>query len=83
MILSYVNFGLSSFFWVHSIVLNLTVYVRNIISLQPPPLKKGENPMYSILLVKNSILAYISLKIANLGEIGNYDVILTSYTVYL
>ena len=30
-------------------------------------------------LPKNSILGYISLKIANLGIIGNYDAIVTSY----
>ena len=32
---------------------------------------------------ENSILAYISLKIAKLGKIGNYDVIVTAYTEYL
>ena len=36
-----------------------------------------------LFLTKNSVLAYISLKIAKLGKIRNYDVIVTSYTGYL
>ena len=31
--------------------------------------------VFRTFLAKNSILAYISLKIGNLGKIGNYDVI--------
>ena len=43
----------------------------------------SEIPMFRTFLAKNSILAYISLKIAKLGKIGNYDVIATPYTRYL
>ena len=55
-------------------MVQVTVYARNIISL-----------FYKqrTFLAKNSILAYISLKIAKLGKIGNDDVIVTSYTGYL
>ena len=35
---------------------------------------------FRTFLVKNSILAYISLKIDKLRKIGNYVVIVTSYT---
>ena len=38
------------------------------------------NILYLDFLAKNSILAYISLKIGNLGKIGNYDVIVMLYT---
>ena len=43
----------------------------------------GEILIFRTFLAKNSILAYISLKIAKLGKLGNYDVIVTSYTAYL
>ena len=43
----------------------------------------GEILISITCLAKNSILAYISLKIAKFGKIGNYDVIVTSYTGYL
>ena len=44
---------------------------------------KKRRPILRIFLEKNSIVAYIELKIAKLGKVGNYDVIVTSYTGYL
>ena len=43
----------------------------------------GEIPIFRNFLVKNSILAEISLKIPKLGEIANHDGIVTSNTGYL
>ena len=63
-------------------VLNLTVYVRNIISFFYKQ-KPKEIPIFRTFLAKNSILAYMSLKIAKLSKLGNYDVIVRSYTGYL
>ena len=45
--------------------------------------KSGEILIFRTFLAKNSILAYISLKIAKLGKIGNYYVIVMSYVWYL
>ena len=63
-------------------VLNVTVLLEtsflSFISKKP-----SEIPIFRTFLAKNSILAYISLKIAKLGKIGNYDVIVTSYMGYL
>ena len=67
--------------FLHSMVLNLTVYVRNIISSFISKEKKGEILIFRTILAKN--VAYISLKIAKLGKIDNYDVIVTSYSGYL
>ena len=44
--------------------------------------KSGEMPISRTFLAENSILTYISMKIAKLGKIGNYDVIVTLYTRY-
>ena len=65
-------------------VLNRTVYVRNIISFfYNQKIKTGEIPIFRTFQMKNSILTFISLKIAKLGKIGNCDVIVTSYMRYL
>ena len=70
--------------YLQSMVLNLTVYVRNIISFSYKQKEKnGEITIFRIFLAKNLILAYISLKTTKLGKIGNYDVIVLSYTGYL
>ena len=49
-------------------VLNLTVYVRNIISFVYKQKKKKKKPeilIFRTFLAKKSVLAYILLKIAN------------------
>ena len=60
--------------------LNLTLYVRNIIFFFYKQKQTGEIPIFTTFLAKNSILAYISLKMAKLNKIGNYGVIVPSYT---
>ena len=62
-------------------VLNLTLYVILIFFFYKQ--NPGEIPIFRTFLAKNSILAYISLKISKLGKIGNYDVIVMSFTGYL
>ena len=59
-------------------VLNPTVYVKNVTSFYNIK-KNGEIPRSRTFLAKILLLAYISLKIGNLGKIDNYDVIVTSY----
>ena len=67
--------------YLHSMVLNLTVSVINIIPFFYKQ-KPGEIPVFRIVLAKNYILTYISLKIFKFGKIGNYDATETSYTGY-
>ena len=45
--------------------------------------KKLGEIICSTFVAKTSILAYILLKTTKMGQIGNYDVIVTSYTEYL
>ena len=68
--------------YLQSVVLNVTVYVQNIISFFYKQ-KTGEILIFRTFLAKNSILAYVSLKIGKLGKIVNCDVIVTSCTEYL
>ena len=39
--------------------------------------------VFRTFMAKNSILAYISLKIGNLGKIGNYDVTYGMFVLFL
>ena len=60
-------------------ILNLTVYIRNAISFSYKQKARWNSDIYNFFGEKLN-LAFISLKLGNLGKIGNYDVIVTSYT---